>query len=92
MFFTIAFILINPLPNYEKIPDFPFCVDGIAESRPDMNIKVAAYTVTHLPNYTQCKVTSGLKYVKVGFEWGSTLNRHGSLMREDFDQCVSFIM
>ena len=27
-------------------------MDGIAESRPDMNIKVAAYTVTHLPNYT----------------------------------------
>ena len=27
-------------------------MDGIAESRPDMNIKVAAYTVTHLPNFT----------------------------------------
>ena len=26
-------------------------MDGIAKSRQDMNIKVAAYTVTHLPNY-----------------------------------------
>ena len=27
-------------------PDFPYLVDEIAEPRPDMNIKVAAFTVS----------------------------------------------
>ena len=27
-------------------PDFPCLTDGIAEPRPDMNIKVAAFTVS----------------------------------------------
>ena len=35
-----------------KIPDLPSSAEGISVSRPDMNIKVAAYTVTHLLNYT----------------------------------------
>ena len=28
-------------------PDFPYLKDGIAEARPDMNIKVAAFTVSN---------------------------------------------
>ena len=35
----------NSLPNYNK-PDFPSLADEIAEPRPDMNIKVAAFTVS----------------------------------------------
>ena len=36
------------LPNYKKKPDFPSLADEIeiAEPRPDMNIKVAAFTVS----------------------------------------------
>ena len=37
--------LINSLPNYKK-NDFPSLADEIAEPRPDMNIKVAAFTVS----------------------------------------------
>ena len=37
--------LIKSLPNYNK-PDFPSLADEIAEPRPDMNIKVAAFTVS----------------------------------------------
>ena len=36
--------LINSLPNDES--DFPSVADEIAEPRPDMNIKVAAFTVS----------------------------------------------
>ena len=35
-----------------KKPDFPSIADEIAESRPDMNIKVAALTVTQKLYYT----------------------------------------
>ena len=38
--------LINYLPNYKKNPDFPSLGDEIAEPHPDMNIKVAAFTVS----------------------------------------------
>ena len=39
--------LINSLPNYKFIkPDFPSLADEIAEPRPDMNIKVAAFSVS----------------------------------------------
>ena len=34
------------LINYKLKPDFPSLTDEIAESRPDMNIKVAAFTVS----------------------------------------------
>ena len=33
------------LPAYKKEPEFPFLADEIAEARPDMNIKVAAFIV-----------------------------------------------
>ena len=33
-------------------PDFPSLADGIAEPRPDMNIKVAAFTVSKKSNNT----------------------------------------
>ena len=33
-------------------PDFPSLADEIAEPRPDMNIKVAAFTVSEKSNYT----------------------------------------
>ena len=36
--------LINASPNIEL--DFPSLADEIAEPRPDMNIKVAAFTVS----------------------------------------------
>ena len=36
--------LINSLPDYKS--DFPFLADEIAEPRPDMNIKVAAFTLS----------------------------------------------
>ena len=35
-------------------PGFPSLADEIAEPRPDMNIKVAAFTVSEKPNYTIC--------------------------------------
>ena len=38
--------LINSLPNYIKKTDFPSLADELAEPRPDMNIKVAAFTVS----------------------------------------------
>ena len=38
--------LINSSPNYKIEPDFPCLADEIAEPRPDMNIKVAAFTVS----------------------------------------------
>ena len=34
-------------------PDFPSLADEIAEPHPDMNIKVAAFTVSEKPSYTQ---------------------------------------
>ena len=37
---------------------FPFLADEIAEQRPDMNIKVAAFTVNEKPSNTKC--TSGV--------------------------------
>ena len=33
-------------------PDFPCLADEIAEPRPDMNIKVAAFTVSEKSSYT----------------------------------------
>ena len=33
-------------------PDFPYLTDEIAEPRPDMNIKVAAFTVSEKSSYT----------------------------------------
>ena len=38
--------LINSLPNYKCKPDYPSLADEIAEPRQDMNIKVAAFTVS----------------------------------------------
>ena len=34
-------------------PDFPSLADEIAEPRPDMNTKVAAFTVSETSNYTK---------------------------------------
>ena len=34
-------------------PDFPSLADELAEQRPDMNIKVAAFTVSEKSNYKQ---------------------------------------
>ena len=42
--------LINSLPN------FPFLADEIAEPHPDINIKVAAFTVSEKSSNTQCKM------------------------------------
>ena len=33
-------------------PDFPYLADELAEPRPDMNIKVAAFTVSEKSNNT----------------------------------------
>ena len=40
------------LYQIKKKPDFPSLADEIAEPRPDMNIKVAAFTVSEKSNYT----------------------------------------
>ena len=42
----------NSLPNYKKKPDFPSLADEIAEPHPDMNIKVAAFTVSEKSSNT----------------------------------------
>ena len=42
-------------------PDFPFLADEIAESHQDMNIKVAAFTVSE----KSCIIYDNDKYVKV---------------------------
>ena len=38
--------IIDSLPNYIKKTHFPSLTDEIAEPRPDMNIKVAAFKVS----------------------------------------------
>ena len=37
---------MNSLPNYKIEPNFHSLADEIAEPRPDMNIKVVAFTVS----------------------------------------------
>ena len=37
-------------------PDFPSSADEIAEPRPDMNIKVAAFTVSEKSSYTHIDI------------------------------------
>ena len=37
-------------------PDFPYLSDEIAEPRPDMNIKVAAFTVSEKSSNTSFKI------------------------------------
>ena len=52
--FTRLKKLIGSLSNYTINPAFPSLVDEIAEPRPDMNIKVAAFTVSEsliIPNF-----------------------------------------
>ena len=39
------------IPNYKK-PNFPSLADEIAEPHPDMNIKVAAFTVSEKSSNT----------------------------------------
>ena len=43
--------LIYSSPNYKIEPDFPCLADEIVEPRPDMNIKVAAFTVSEKSIY-----------------------------------------
>ena len=38
--------LIYSSPNYKIEPDFSFLADEIAEPSPDMNVKVAAFTIS----------------------------------------------
>ena len=44
--------LIKTLPNYKKNPDFPSLANEIAESHQDINIKVAAFTVSEKSSNT----------------------------------------
>ena len=44
--------LFIPHQIIKKEPDFPCLADEIAEPRPDMNIKVAAFTVSEKSIYT----------------------------------------
>ena len=44
--------LINSLPNQKIKPDIPSLADEIAEPHPDMNIKVAAFTVSEKSSNT----------------------------------------
>ena len=46
MHVCVAKKFINSLPNYKIKPGFPSIAHEIAEPPPDMNIKVAAFTVS----------------------------------------------
>ena len=46
----------NSLPNYKAEPDFPCSADEIAKPHPDMNIKVAAFTVSKKSSNTEVNV------------------------------------
>ena len=50
MFFKNYFVIKrSKVTDYAAFkPDFPSIADGIAEPRPDMNIKVAAFTVSDM--------------------------------------------
>ena len=50
--------LINYFAKLYIKPDFPFLADGIAEPCPDMNIKVAAFTVSEKSINTWCNCRS----------------------------------
>ena len=41
-------------------PDFPSLADEIAEPRPDMNIKVAAFTVSEKSSNTKISITEDI--------------------------------
>ena len=45
-------------------PDYPFWADEIAEPRSDMNIKVAAFTLTQKLYYTHSWSYRGAQYFK----------------------------
>ena len=48
-----AYYLIISLPNYHEMkPDFPSLTGEVAEPCPDMNIKVAAFTVSEKSSNT----------------------------------------
>ena len=44
-------------------PDFPSLADEIAEPRPDMNIKVAAFTVSEKSNYIHTHNGSNTEHI-----------------------------
>ena len=44
---------LNSSPSYKKEPDFPCLAVEIAETRPDMNIRVDAFTVSEKSNNTR---------------------------------------
>ena len=48
-------------------PDFPSLADEIAEPHPDMNIKVADFTVSEKSSNTR-RVSSDIKCTRQGFE------------------------
>ena len=50
--------LINSFTKLKIKPDFPFLTNEIAEPRPDINIKVAAFTVTQKLYYTSTRELS----------------------------------
>ena len=64
-------------------------MDGIAESRPDMNIKVAAYTVTHLPNYIELDFIPEQRQLnKLSF---LSLNVCGIMQKLNFPEFITLI-
>ena len=63
--------LIYSLPNYKKKPAFSSLADEIAEPRPDMNIKVAALTVSE-----KSSTTINIQFLKTRFFRGCQLEPH----------------
>ena len=60
------------LPNCIKTPDFPSLADEIAEPRPDVNIKNAAFTVNEKSiNKKQLRILKGVSRGGVGRGGGS---------------------
>ena len=47
-----SLLTLKCLPNYKFQPDFSSLADEIAEQRPDMNIKVADFTVSEKSSNT----------------------------------------
>ena len=48
--------IISKLALYPTEPDSPWLADEIAEPRPHMNIKVAAFTVSEKSINTKCRI------------------------------------
>ena len=69
-------------PNNKNKPDFPWLADEIAEPRPDMNIKVAASTVSEKSTYILGQKRNASMYAKcLLYELCIALKKHAVIKK-----------